>query len=257
MFLDSHCHLTDKAFVGRTDQVLSDAQQEGVGLFLTIGWDLPSSQEVLAFSQKHGNVYCAVGLHPENLEMASAQTLNQIRQLAKDPKVKAIGEIGLDYHWYKETKDRENQKRWFIAQIDLANELNLPISIHAREALGDTLAILQEHPLKRGGVLHCYSGSAEMLIEFAKLGFYFGFDGPITYKNAIEPKKCVELCPLDRLLSETDSPYLPPTPHRGETNEPKFVPLIVAQMAEIKHLPIEIVKVAIEGNFRKLFSVEQ
>ena len=119
------------------------------------------------------------------------------------------------------------------------------------------MAILQEHPLKRGGVLHCYSGSAEMLIEFAKLGFYFGFDGPITYKNAIEPKKCVELCPLDRLLSETDSPYLPPTPHRGETNEPKFVPLIVAQMAEIKHLPIEIVKVAIEGNFRKLFSVEQ
>jgi TatD DNase family protein len=141
--------------------------------------------------------------------------LAQIETLAKDPKAIAIGEIGLDYHWYKEAKDHEKQKEWFIKQIDMANRLNLPICIHARDATQDTYDLLKAHPVKRSGNLHCYSGSTEMLPLFAKLGFYFGFDGPITYKNSLVPKANVKACPADRLLSETDSPYLTPTPFAG------------------------------------------
>jgi TatD DNase family protein len=256
MFLDSHCHLNDEKLLGNAPATIAEAESAGVQTFLVIAWDLESAQTAIALAHHYPSVYAAIGFHPENLEGISEEKIQEIKAMAADPKVKAIGEIGLDYHWYKEEKDRENQKRWFIRQIDLANELHLPVSIHAREALGDTLKILQEHPLQFGGVLHCYSGSAEMLLEFAKLGLYFGFDGPITYKNSIEPKKCVQICPLNRLLSETDSPYLSPVPHRGEINTPKNIPLIVKQMSELKALPMEDVERAIEENFARLFSVK-
>jgi len=257
MYLDSHCHLNDPKLFPRVEEIIHSARDVDVKLFLVVGWDLASSKKAIEIAEKYPNVYAAVGIHPENIAEAGENDIKNLLKLAKHPKVKAIGEIGLDYHWFKAPEDREKQKKWFIEQIDLANKLNLPISIHARDASADTLDILRSHPLMSSGVLHCYSGSSENLLDFAKLGFYFGFDGPITYKNAIEPKRNVQICPLERLLSETDSPYLAPVPFRGHDNEPKNIPLIVKEMALIKEMPVEAVALQIEKNFRTLFRVKQ
>jgi len=257
MFIDSHCHLNDEKLLDRIDEVLSSAQETGVGLFLVVGWDMASSERAIEIAKKHRNVYAAIGFHPENLAGVSESDLLRIKAMAADPKVKAIGEIGLDYHWFKAPQDRINQKKWFTKQIHLANSLGLPVSIHAREASSDVLEILKANPVKAGGVLHCYSSSSEMIPEFAELGLYFGFDGPITYKNAVEPKRSVEACPIDRLLSETDSPYLSPVPFRGQVNEPKNIPLIVKEIALLKKLTVEETSARIERNFRNLFCVKQ
>lgn len=255
-YFDSHCHLNDEILLPRIVDVINDAEVAGVLTMLVIGYDLPSSRKAVEIANRYPSVYAAVGFQPQNLEEVSDDALEEIKKLAKDPMVVAIGEIGLDYHWYKDKEDHEKQKVWFIKQIELANELGLPISIHARDAIQDTYDVLKAHPCQKKGVLHCYSGSVEMLREFAKLGYYFGFDGPITYKNAKEPKECVKECPLDRILCETDSPYLPPTPHRGETNEPKYIPLIVQAMAELKNLTQEEMAKILFENFKRLFPVK-
>lgn len=255
-YIESHCHLNDEALYGRRKEVVEEAFKAGVTTLLVIGWDLPSSVKAVEIAHEFEGVYAAIGFQPENLESISDEALGEIEKLAKDEKVVAIGEIGLDYHWFKEEKDRDNQKIWFIKQIELANKLGLPVSIHARDASKDTYDILKAHPVDKKGVLHCYSGSSEMLKEFAKLGYYFGFDGPITFKNAVEPKECVKVCPLDRILCETDSPYMAPVPFRGTTNEPKNIPYIVKAMAELKGLGEEEVANAIKGNFENLFPVK-
>ena len=255
-YLDAHCHINDDDLFPIRNEVISRAREAGVGHILVIGWDVESSKRAISIAHEFEDVYAAVGIHPENLEGSNEQSLLEIEELAKDEKVVAIGEIGLDYHWFKDPKDHENQKVWFVKQIELANKLHLPISIHAREAIGDLLEILKNHPLERSGVLHCYSGSPESLKEFAKLGFYFGFDGPITYKNAKEPKESVIACPIDKILTETDSPYLPPVPHRGERNESSYIPLILAQMAALKEVEEPFMADQVKKNFEKLFSVK-
>ncbi|MGM9813416.1 MAG: TatD family hydrolase [Candidatus Enteromonas sp.] len=256
MYYDSHLHLNDEAFAETLEQTILEAKKEGVSLFLCAGYDLASSKRAVEIASRYPEVYALVGFHPENLEGVSEDALKEMEELSKSPKVLGIGEIGLDYHWYKDPKDHENQKKWFVKQIDLANRLNLPICIHAREAYGDLLPLLKEHPVHRSGVLHCYSGSVEMMKEFAKLGFYFGFDGPITYKNAVTPKECVKACPIDRILVETDSPYLPPVPHRGKQNKPAFIPIIVRQMASLREIDENSMKEALEQNFMRLFHVK-
>lgn len=257
MFLDSHCHLNDEKFTDSIDEVVSSSFKAGVTILLVVGYDMDSSLKAIEIASKHNGIYAAVGFHPENLEGVSDEKLNQIKELAiNNEKVIAIGEIGLDYHWYKEERDRENQKEWFIKQIRLADELNLPVSIHARDAIQDTFDILKKYTPKAKGVLHCYSGSVEMLKEFEKLGFYFGFDGPITYKNSIAPKDCVKTVSIDRILSETDSPYLPPVPFRGKTNYPEYIPYIVKQMSELKEVSLDFLCKKIQDNFFKLFHVK-
>lgn len=255
--LDSHCHLNDEKLYARRGEIVQAAFAAGVTTLLVVGWDVPSSQKALSIAHEFPGVYAAVGLHPENLDDANEATIDAIRALAQDPKVVAIGEIGLDYHWFKDPKDHAKQKSFFVRQIALANELNLPVSIHARDATQDTFDLLKTNPLKRGGTLHCYSGSTEMLSEFAKLGFYFGFDGPITYKGSLVPKANVQACPEDHLLSETDSPYLTPVPFRGETNEPKHIVEIVKEMAVLRRQTMEGIEQQILRNFKNLFHVEQ
>lgn len=255
-YSDSHCHLNDKALNEDIPSVLKRARDAGVKNIIVIAWDLESSKQAIEIAEANENVYATVGFHPENLDDISDEALLEIEKLAANRKVVAIGEIGLDYHWFKEQEHREKQKEWFIRQIELANKLGLPCSIHAREATGDTYTILKEHPIHASAVLHCYSGSSEMLREFAKLGYYFGFDGPVTFKNAKEPKECALVCPLDRLLVETDSPYMAPTPFRGTTNEPKHIPLIVEHIAAIREMEIDDLKGAIEENLQRLFHVE-
>jgi TatD DNase family protein len=254
--LDSHCHLNDEKLFSRREEVIKSAHEAGVSTLLVIGWDLESSKKAIQIAHESEGIFAAIGLHPENIAGAPADFLNEIKKLAKDDKVIAIGEIGLDYHWYKDLAIREAQKTWFIRQIDLANELALPISIHARDASEDTYEILSKHPPLQKGVLHCYSGSPEMLRRFAALGMYFGFDGPITYKGSAIPKASVVACPSDRLLTETDSPYLTPEPNRGKINEPKFLKNIFDEMTLLRKQNPEILEKQIEGNFKKLFHVE-
>lgn len=257
-FFDSHCHLNDEKILLHLDEVVFDAKEAGVDAMVCIGYDLASSKKAIEIANRYEGVYAAIGFHPENIEGQNKEdSLREIRLLAKEDRVIAIGEIGLDYYWYKDPEVRRRQKPWFIAQIELANELNLPVSIHARDATRDVYEILRDHPLKAGGVLHCYSGSVESLREFAKLGLYFGFDGPITFKNAITPKECVKECPLDRLLVETDSPYLAPTPFRGKENGPKYIPYIVSEMAKIKEMDEEVLRQNLADNFTRLFRVKQ
>ncbi|MCR4562469.1 MAG: TatD family hydrolase [Bacilli bacterium] len=256
MLVDSHCHLNDDILFDKRKEIISHAKDNGVRLILVVGWDVESSKKAVQIANEFDGVYAAVGVHPENLDTINERTIEDLRELAKDPKVKAIGEIGLDYHWFKEEKDHLYQKEWFIKQIDLANELGLPVSIHAREASQDTYDILKAHPVHKLGSLHCYSGSPEMLKEFAKLGWSFGFDGPITFKNALTPKENVIACPLDRMLTETDSPYLSPMPYRGKTNEPAHILEIINQIALLKGLDRCVVEENIEKNFRNLFHVE-
>jgi len=256
MLLDSHCHLNDGKLFAERSRHIAEATAAGVKFFLVVGWDVESSKKALQIAHEYPDVYAAVGLHPENLEGVNEASLKEIESMAQDPKVVAIGEIGLDYHWYKEEKDHENQKTWFVKQIDLANKLNLPTCIHARGAAKDTYDILKAHPVKRSGNLHCYSGSTEMMPSFAELGFYFGFDGPITYKNSQVPKANVQACPIDRLLSETDSPYLTPMPFRGEVNSPKHIVEIVEEMAVLRGISRDEIEKQIEQNFYSLFHVE-
>ena len=255
-FVDTHMHLNDSAFQGIEEEIIQNAKQAGVDVIFVSGYDLPSSILAVQYAERYDGVYAFVGFHPENLEGISEDALKEIESLASSDKVIAIGEIGLDYHWFKDPKDHENQKRWFIAQIELANRLGLPVCIHSRDAYGDMLEILTAHPVERKGVLHCYSGSAEMMERFAKLGMYFGFDGPVTYKNAVEPKRCATLCPLDRLLVETDSPYLSPVPFRGKRNEPANIPWIAKQIAALRGIePIQLVE-AMDTNVECLFHVK-
>ena len=256
LLFDSHCHLGDDAFVNDLEDVYQRALDHGVNRILVLGWDLKSSKQAIEIASRFDGVYAAVGFHPENLEEVSDAALKEIEMLSKHEKVIAIGEIGLDYHWYKDPSIRDNQKGWFIKQIEIANRCKLPVSIHAREAYGDMLEILKVHKPLYGSVLHCYSGSVESLKIFAKLGCYFGFDGPITYKNAIEPKECVKACPIDRLLVETDSPYLSPVPLRGTRNEPKNIVHIASMMADLKGIDVETLSEQLNRNFEELFHVK-
>lgn len=254
--IDSHCHLNDETLFPNRKEIISNAEKEGVALFIVPGWDYESSRRAVGIAHEFNEVYAAIGFHPENLENISENMISKIKELASDPKVVAIGEIGLDYHWFKEKEEHDIQKKWFVRQIDLANELKLPVSIHARDASEDLLALLKEYPIISGAVLHCYSGSTEQLKEFSKLGYCFGFDGPVTYKNARVPKQNAIDCPLDKILIETDSPYLPPVPHRGETNYPSYVKLVVEEIARLRNMDVEELVKKIDENTERLFHVE-
>ncbi|MDD5885040.1 MAG: TatD family hydrolase [Erysipelotrichaceae bacterium] len=254
--LDSHCHWNDEALYPIRKDVYHRALEAGVTSFLVVGWDVPSSQKAIEIAHEFPSVYAAVGIHPENLEGCDEDDLETIRRLSFDPKVVAIGEIGLDYHWFSEEAIRQKQKEWFIRQIDLANERGLPLSIHARDAANDTYEILSHHLPKAGAVLHCYSGSPEMLERFLPLGLFFGFDGPITYRNAVTPKAAVVSCPLDRILTETDCPYLAPVPYRGEQNESCHIVEILKAMASLKGISPSEMEKRVADNFANLFHVK-
>ncbi|MCQ2771842.1 MAG: TatD family hydrolase [Bacilli bacterium] len=255
MFIDTHCHINDEKLYENRDEIIKRAKANGVGKMIVVGWDLKSSKIAVDIANEYDGVYAAVGFHPENLEEISDNALKEIELLCRNTKVVAIGEIGLDYHWFKESDHRAKQKEWFIKQINLANKLNLPVSIHARDASEDTFKILKDYPVAKGCVLHCYSGSLEMAMQFQKLNVFFGFDGPITFKNAENPRNCVRNLPSTKLLSETDCPYMTPVPFRGKDNKPEYIPLIVSKMAELKGLSLEEMERVIEENCFNLYGI--
>ena len=253
MYFDTHAHYDDMAFDADRHQLLARLNNEGVQCIIDPGCDLESSQAAIALAERFAFVYAAVGFHPEELNQYSEKSFRRIEDLAKHPKCVAIGEIGLDYYW--DASHKTEQQTLFRRQIDLALRLDKPVIIHDREAHGDCMEIVQDYPGLRG-VFHCYSGSAEMAAELLKRGWYLGFDGPITYKNARKAVEVLELCPLERILIETDSPYLSPVPMRGKRNDSGNLPYIMDKIAEIKGLSHETVAAASLANGCRLFGLE-
>ena len=253
MLFDTHAHYDDEAFDPDRELLLESLPQRGVALVVNPGCDLESSRKAVAYAAEYPHVYAAVGIHPENCGGFTPADMDALRQLAQQPKVVAIGEIGLDYYW-AENPPRELQQRVLRDQLALAQELDLPVIVHDREAHADSLAIVQEFPAVRG-VFHCFSGSVEMARELLKRGWYLGFDGPITYKNAARAPEVIAACPVERILLETDSPYLAPVPNRGKRNDSRNLPFIAARVAEIKGMTTDQVAEVTLQNGKKLFDL--
>ncbi len=253
MYFDTHAHYDDERFDADRDAVLAALPAEGVGLVLNPGCDVASSRAAAALARRWAHVYAAAGLHPENCAGCTDADFDALRRILAEPKVVAIGEIGLDYYW-AENPPRDFQKAVLRRQLALALELDLPVIIHDRDAHADCLEIVSEFPGLRG-VFHCYSGSPEMAETLLRRGWYLGFDGPVTYKNAKRAPEVIALCPADRILMETDSPYLSPVPRRGERNDSRNLPLIAAKIAEIKGLTAEAVASLAAENGRRLFGI--
>lgn len=252
MIFDTHAHYDDKAFDEDREELLSSMPLKGVGLILDPGCDVISSKTALALAERYPFVYAAVGIHPEELGEDPHSALEEIRQLAAHEKCRAIGEIGLDYYW--DVSRKEEQKEIFAAQLALACELDLPVIVHDREAHGDCLEIVSRFPAARG-VFHCFSGSAETAEELLQRGWYLGFDGPVTYKNARKALEVLAITPLERLLVETDSPYMSPVPMRGKRNDSSNLVYIINKIAEVKGLaPKEIERITFE-NGKRLFRI--
>lgn len=250
---DTHSHYTDEAFDADRTELLNAFPQEGVSHVMLCGCSVEDSQASLALAEQFPYVYCAVGVHPENLDGLEPDWLTQIRSLAKSEKVRAIGEIGLDYHY--EGYDAAKQKEVFIAQLRLAEELGLPVILHVRDAMGDMMEILREYRPK--GVLHCYSGSKETAREALGLGLYLGFGGVLTFKNARHAVETMEILPLERMLLETDCPYLAPVPFRGKRCDSRMIAYTAARAAEIRGMePQEIVDICRENALR-LFGIKE
>ena len=248
---DTHAHYDDSRFDGDRDAVLAALPEAGVELVLDPGCDLPSSRAAAALAERYGHVYAAAGIHPENCAGFQDTDLAALRQLLAQPKVVAIGEIGLDYYW-AENPPRDFQQMVFRKQLALAEELDLPVIVHDREAHGDSLSIIREFPAVTG-VFHCFSGSPEMAEELLKRGWYLGFDGPITYKNARRAPEVAAITPLERMVVETDAPYLSPVPVRGRRNDSRYLPHVIAKLAEWKGVtPEEMTRITCE-NGKRLF----
>ena len=248
---DTHAHYDDSRFDGDRDAVLAALPEAGVELVLDPGCDLPSSRAAAALAARYGHVYAAAGIHPENCAGFQDADLAALRQLLAQPKVAAIGEIGLDYYW-AENPPRDFQQMVFRKQLALAEELDLPVIVHDREAHGDSLSIIREFPAVTG-VFHCFSGSPEMAEELLKRGWYLGFDGPITYKNARRAPEVAAITPLERMVVETDAPYLSPVPVRGRRNDSRYLPHVIAKLAEWKGVtPEEMTRITCE-NGKRLF----
>ena len=253
MLFDTHAHYDDERFDEDRETLLRAMPEKGVGLIVNPGCDLASSRTAVDMAQKYDFLYAAVGIHPENCgDFAPAMT-DGLRALAKAPKVVAIGEIGLDYYW-AENPPRELQQEVLRRQLALAQELHLPVIIHDRDAHADTLSIVREFP-QVTGVFHCFSGSVEMAEELLKLGWMLSFNGAITFNNARKAPEVIAAVPLEKLMIETDAPYLTPVPHRGERNDSSYVRFVAEKIAEIKGISAEEVEKATWENGKAFFGI--
>lgn len=256
MYIDSHCHPTAEHFATDLEQVILRARQEGVQAAVISGITLESCEQALQLHARYPDFfYVGVSIHPtDTVEHWSHQALLKLENLAVRPGVVAIGETGLDHYWTKDPIGQGIQKEAFRSHLDLADRLNLPVIIHNRDATGDILQLLKERGApKAGGVMHCFSGNLDDAQAALELGFHLSFAGNLTYKNAQQLRDVAAWTPLDRLLVETDSPYLPPVPFRGQRNEMAYVKLVAQQIAEVKQMPVVEVAHATTANARRLF----
>ena len=258
MFLtDTHTHLDFPQFDDDREHVIERAATAGVGAMVSVGADLASSQAAVALAEAYPQIYAAVGVHPHDAKTVTEKVLEELRALASHPRVVAIGEIGLDF--YRDLSPRDQQRQAFEQQLALASEVRKPVIIHDREAHKEVMAILRrwaEGCQQPVGVLHCFSGDLAMAQEAIKMGFYVSIAGPVTFQNARRLRELVRQLPLERLLIETDCPYLTPHPHRGKRNEPAYVKLVAQEVAHIKGLTLEEVARVTSDNARALFALK-
>jgi TatD DNase family protein len=255
MLFDTHAHYNAEQFAEDRDEVLSSMNENDVQLIMNPATKVSEFDEIIAMCERYPFMYGAVGIHPEEVDTFDDAAPDMIRRFAKHPKIKAIGEIGLDYYWVKDNK--ELQKRILGIQVDIARELKLPVIIHDRDAHGDTLDLLREHKVwECGGVFHCYSGSAEMVREILDWGMYIGFGGALTFKNASRPISAAAAVPLERLVIETDSPYMAPVPMRGKRNSSVYVGYVAQKLAEIKGIDAEEMKRICFENGKRLYNID-
>jgi TatD DNase family protein len=260
MLIDSHVHLDDPRYDDDRMQILARGQEAGVGAFVTIGCDLASSRAAVDLAQCHSNVYATVGIHPHEVKQIDKGWYDELKKLSQHPKVVGFGEIGLDYHY--DHSPREVQRQRFREQISIARELCLPIVIHSREAQEDTISILREEQAAEvGGVFHCFSGDAQLAKDALDLGFHISFSGIITFQNATMLREIVPTVPDQRLMIETDAPYLTPVPFRGKRNEPAYVKYVAEKIAELKKgvstPSLEYIARLTTENTKRLFRISQ
>ena len=255
-FVDTHCHLNDEKFSDDLEEVYIRAENFGVTKIINFGSTLEDSLQAVELSEKFSGMFAGVGIHPEEIEnFAENNSVEKIFSLAKNKKVVAIGEIGLDYHWEKDFDKRQLQQKIFIEQLEIARKINLPVCIHEREAHGDTLKILKENGQGLRGVLHCFSGSLEMAKEVWKMGWLIGIDGPVTFKNSAKLPEIVKAAPREMILLETDAPYLAPVPNRGKRNEPSYLIDIAKKISEIRQESLEVVAEYTTQNAKNLYGI--
>lgn len=253
MIFESHAHYDSRKFDEDREELLNSMQENGVGTIINAGATWKSVTTGLELANQYPFVYAALGLHPDEVGDLNEERFEILKAECQKEKVVAVGEIGLDYYWDNESHDI--QKKWFIRQLELARNLNLPVIIHSRDAAEDTLKIMKEHAQGMRGVIHCFSYSKEMAEEYVKLGFHIGVGGVVTFKNGKKLKEVVEAIPIERILLETDSPYLAPEPHRGKRNSSLYLPHIAQMIADLKGLSYEEVVAQTERNSRELFHI--
>lgn len=256
MLFDSHAHINDERFDEDRDEVIEHLRENSIDLVVNPGADMPSSRSAVELANKVDFIYSAVGVHPHDVETMTDKDLEELKNLAKEnEKVVAIGEIGLDY--YYDLSPRELQKEWFIKQIELANELGLPFIVHDRDAHGDTFDIIKNYKAPETGcVLHCYSGSLELALEYIKMGCYISIPGTVTFKNNRKTVEVAENIPIEWMFIETDSPYLTPVPYRGKRNDPSKVRYVAEKVAELRGISYEEVCEITKENAKKFFNIK-
>ena len=251
MIFDTHAHYDDEQFDADREELLNSMAEQGVGTIVNVSASYPSCEQVTEMVQKYPFMYAAVGVHPDHVGELNEETFVRMKKLFANDKVIAVGEIGLDYYWDNESHDL--QKAWFIRQLELARELDLPVLIHSREAAADTMDIMKEHAEGMSGVIHCYSYSKEMAREYVKMGFYIGVGGVVTFKNARKLKETVAEIPLTSIVLETDCPYLAPEPNRGKRNNSAYIRYVAEEIARIKGITYEEAVAQTEENARKMY----
>ena len=258
-FFDSHSHYNDEKFDQDREQIIEETYKSGVTKFICAGYNIPSSIKALEISKKYEFIYSICGISPNDIPQSEEELWKNISEISKiainnkGKKLVAIGEIGLDYYWNKENK--ELQKQAFAKQIELANKLELPIVIHSRDASIDTIQILKENPVSKKGIFHCCQLNQEMIRQALQLGFYISFAGPITFKNSKNAEEVVKMVPMDKILIETDSPYLSPEPNRGKRNDSRNVKFVAQKIADFKNIAIEEVAKITYENAMKVFEI--
>ena len=256
---DNHSHLDDEKFDEDREELIEKIKNSNVKMLISAGYSLEGSTKAVELSKKYNFIYATCGISPNDIPQTEEElwkTLDKIEKLAKEnSKVRAIGEIGLDYYWEKDEKRRELQKKAFIEQIKLANKLELPIVIHTREAVMDTLDILKKNSVNKKGIFHCCPLNRELVKEGLKLGFYISFAGPVTFKNSKNADEIISMVPDDKILIETDSPYLSPEPFRGKRNDPRNVEYVAKKIADVKGLDLEEVAEITYNNAKNIFEI--
>lgn len=253
MIFETHAHYDDEQFDADRDELLNSMEAGGVGTIVNVSASYDSCQDVVKMVKKYPFMYAAVGIHPDEIGSLNEESFAKMKELFAEDKVVAVGEIGLDYYWDKE--DHSEQKKWFIRQLDLARELNLPVLIHSREAAADTMEIMKEHAKGLRGVIHCFSYSKEMAKEYVKMGFYIGVGGVVTFKNARKLKETVREIPLESIVLETDCPYLAPEPYRGKRNSSLYLTYAAEEIARLKEVDYDTVIARTEANAKALYDI--